>query len=158
MRTTIIPAQITTVEDKIAGSLNFAQILLLMVPILWGTAVYALFSPVMKVAPYKLNLFLFITILCLALAFRIKEKIVAQWLGILLRYYLRPKYYLANKNDLTERIVDFPLIKSIKNIKEVTSKSVTKKQNELSVKELIKLEQMMNSRKLAISFRFGGKR
>jgi len=29
MRTTIIPAQITTVEDKIAGSLNMTQILIL---------------------------------------------------------------------------------------------------------------------------------
>jgi len=60
MRTTIIPAQITTIEDKIAGSLNFSQILLLMAPVLWGTLVYTLFSPVMKIAPYKIGLVLFV--------------------------------------------------------------------------------------------------
>ena len=41
MRTTVIPAQITTVEDKIAGSLNLTQILILMIPVFWATIVYA---------------------------------------------------------------------------------------------------------------------
>src|SRR5258706_11439844 len=114
MRTTIIPAQITTIEDKIAGSLNFTQILLLMTPVLWGALVYTLFALVMKLAPYKIGLVLFVTMISLILAMRVKEKIVAEWLGILVSYRLRPKYYLFTKNDITERIVDLPFIEIAK--------------------------------------------
>lgn len=154
MRTTIIPAQITTVEDKIAGSLNFTQILMLMTPVLWGTLVYTLFSPVMKLAPYKIGLVLFVTLICLVLAMRVKEKIVAEWLGILLSYRLRPKYYLFTKNDVTERMVDLPFVEPVKAQKKAHAQNL-KKHSELSIKELIKLEQAMNSKQLAVSFRFG---
>lgn len=157
MRTTIIPAQITTIEDKIAGSLNFSQILFLMAPVLWGTLVYTVFAPAMKIAPYKIGLVLFVTIICLILAMRIKEKIVAQWLGILLSYRLRPKYYVFTKNDLTERVVDLPFIEPVKSFKKASAKSHKKDLAELSIKELIKLEQALNSKQLAVSFRFGGK-
>lgn len=154
MRTIIIPAQITTIEDKITGSLNFTQILLLMAPVLWGTLVYTLFSPVLKLAPYKIGLVLFVTLICLVLAMRVKEKIVAEWLGILLSYRLRPKYYLFTKNNTTERIVDLPFIETVKSHKKAPLKAL-KKHSELSIKELIKLEQAMNSKQLAVSFRFG---
>lgn len=156
MRTTIIPAQITTVEDKIAGSLNFAQILLLMTPVLWGTLVYAVFSPSMKLAPYKFSLVLIVSAFSLVLALRVKDKIIAEWIGVLLRYKLRPKFYIFNKNDLTERTLDLPFEPSSHH-KKVTVKAVTKQAKELSVKELIKLEQAMTSKNLAVSFRYGRK-
>lgn len=154
MRTTIIPAQITTVEDKIAGSLNFTQILILMTPVIGGTLIYALFTPIMKIVPYKIVLVLFVTVISLILAMRIKEKIVAEWLGILLSYRLRPKYYLFTKNDTTERIVDLPFVEPVKAQKKAHAQNL-KKHSELSIKELIKLEQAMNSKQLAVSFRFG---
>lgn len=156
MRTTIIPAQITTVEDKIAGSLNFAQILLLMIPILWGTLVYAVFMPTMKLAPYKIGLVLIVTALSLVLALRIKDKIVAEWIGVLLRYKLRPKFYIFNKNDLTERTIDLPHEPAL-NHKNAVIKSGKKQTKELSIKELIKFEQAMASKNLAVSFRYGRK-
>lgn len=156
MRTTIIPAQITTVEDKIAGSLNFVQILLFMIPVLWGTMVYAVFSPVMKLAPYKISLVLVVTAISLLLALRIKEKIVAEWIGILLRYKLRPKFYIFNKNDLSERSIDLPF-EPVVNHKKILAKATKKNLKELSIKELIKFEQAMNSKNLAVSFRYGRK-
>lgn len=157
MRTTIIPAQITTVEDKIAGSLNFAQILLFMAPVLFGTLVYTLFMPFMKITPYKVGLVLFVALVCLVLAIRVKEKIVAEWMGVLLRYKLRPRFYLFDKNDLTERMVDLPFVEPVKNLVKVPATS-QKKQREMTIAERIKLEQALSSRRLAVSFRFGGKR
>ncbi len=156
MRTTIIPAQITTVEDKIAGSLNFAQILLLMMPVLWGTLVYAIFIPAMKLAPYKVSLVLLVSAISLVLAVRIKDKIVAEWIGILLRYKLRPKFYIFNKNDITERLVDLPF-ESVANHKKAVAKTTKRLTKELSIKELIKFEQAMASKNLAVSFRYGRK-
>ncbi|MFA5894461.1 MAG: hypothetical protein WC851_01675 [Candidatus Shapirobacteria bacterium] len=156
MRTTIIPAQITTVEDKIAGSLNFAQILLLMLPVLWGTLVYAIFIPTMKLAPYKVSLVLLVSATSLILAIRVKDKIIAEWIGILLRYKLRPKFYIFNKNDITERLVDLPF-ESVANHKKAVAKTTKRLTKELSVKELIKFEQAMASKNLAVSFRYGRK-
>lgn len=156
MRTTIIPAQITTVEDKIAGSLNFAQILLLMIPILWGTLVYSVFIPAMRLAQYKISLVLIGTALSLVLALRVKDKIVAEWIAVLLRYKLRPKFYIFNKNDLTERTIDL-LHEPALNHKKVVVKSGKKQVKELSIKELIKFEQAMASKNLAVSFRYGRK-
>lgn len=158
MRTTIIPAQITTVEDKIAGSLNLTQIILLMAPVLWGTLVYIVFAPAMKIAPYKIGLVFSVTLIFLLLALRIKEKIVVDWIGVLLRYKTRPKYYLFTKNDLTERVVDLPFIESVQSTKKVVVKNQRKRQSELSIEDLIKLEQAMGSKRLAVSFRFGNKK
>ncbi len=157
MRTTIIPAQITTVEDKIAGSLNFVQILLFMVPVLWGTVVYTLFLPFMKVTPYKITLVLIATALCLVLALRVKDKIVAQWIAILLKYHLRAKRYLFNKNDLTERAVDLPVLAPAAHVAKALSTHHAKTHHDVSIKELIRLEEVMHSKHLAVSFRFGGK-
>lgn len=156
MRTTIIPAQITTVEDKIAGSLNFAQILLLMLPVLWGTLVYTIFIPTMKLAPYKISLVVLVSAISLVLAVRIKDKIIAEWIGILLRYKLRPKFYIFNKNDITERLVDLPF-EPVTNHRKVVAKTTKGLTKELSIKELIKFEQAMASKNLAVSFRYGRK-
>lgn len=41
MRSTVIPAQVTTVEDTIAGNLTITQIMLLIAPVLLSTAIYA---------------------------------------------------------------------------------------------------------------------
>lgn len=159
MRTTIIPAQITTVEDKIAGSFNLAQILILMMPVLWTTLVYVVLAPTMKLVSYKLIMILIVTLLCVILALRIKGKIVAEWLGILLNYQLRPKYYLFNKNDLTGRILDIPLIPKIHtSVKKLTHKPIQTDTDEIDVSDLIKLEQLIHSGKVALRYQFEGKR
>ena len=100
MRSKPIPAQITTVEDKIAGNLNLTQIMLLMVPVFFTTAAYAVFPPTMQLAIYKIPLVLVVLVLSLILSMRIKGKVVLNWLVILLRYNTRPRYYLFNKNDI----------------------------------------------------------
>lgn len=155
MRTTIIPAQITTVEDKIAGSLSMTQILLFITPVLWTTLVYTLFFPQMKLSVYKMPLILITSIICLILALRIKDKIVLEWVTVLLKYIARPKYYLFNKNTLCERQIDLPVILNTETITKKT-KYINKvvDQERLSVADLIKLETIMSSGKLAVNFNF----
>src|SRR3989344_8530921 len=99
MRSQPIPAQITTVEDKIAGNLNLTQIILLMVPVFFTTAAYAVFPPQMHLAVYKFPLVLIVLFVSLILSMRIKGKVVLNWLVILIQYNVRPRYYLFNKND-----------------------------------------------------------
>ena len=80
MRTTIVPAQITTVEDKIAGNLNLTQITLLIFPAFWTIIVYALFIPRFHLSIYKLPLVILVLLVCLALSVRIKGRVVINWL------------------------------------------------------------------------------
>lgn len=98
MKMTVVPAQVTTVEDRIIGSLGFSQILLLVVPIFISAALFAALPPVMGSAVYKYIIMGIIALICCILAIRIKGKIVALWLVTIVRYNTRPKYYLFNKN------------------------------------------------------------
>ena len=153
MRTTIIPAQITTVEDKVAGSLNMTQVLILMTPILWTAIVYILLMPSMKLTSFKLVLIIISTTISGILALRIKDKIVAEWLGVLLKYRLRPKYWLYNKNDLTNRIVDVPDIPDIVLVPTRSSKkAINKQKTEINIADLVRFEQLIDSGKVAVSY------
>jgi hypothetical protein len=158
MRTTIIPAQITTVEDKIAGSLSLTQILILMVPVLFATMVYALLIPAMKLAPYKLVIISLVTLACGVLALRIRGKIIADWVKILLAYRLRPQFYLFNKNDATGRLIDVPDIPNIPVLaKKREAHPVEAQQPQLNLTDLIKLEHLIDTGKVAVSYSFEGK-
>lgn len=103
MKTTVVPAQVTTVEDRIIGKLGFSQIVLLMVPVFLRAGVFTLLPPVMNGALYKYVLMALSLIVCGILSIRVKGKIIALWLVTVLRYNLRPKYYLFNKNTTAFR-------------------------------------------------------
>ena len=103
MKVTVVPAQVTTIEDKIMGNLGFSQLMLLIVPIFIGAGLFAILPPFMGASLYKYVVIGIVTTLCCILAIRIKGKIVALWLVVILRYNLRPKFYLFNKNTAALR-------------------------------------------------------
>lgn len=103
MKVTVVPAQVTTVEDRIVGNLGFSQMMLLVVPVFLGALLFAVLPPVMGSSPYKFIIMCILTLTCCILALRIKGKILAFWLITILRYNLRPKYYLFNKNSAAHR-------------------------------------------------------
>lgn len=103
MKVTVVPAQVTTVEDRIAGNLGFSQLMLLTVPIFGGGLLFILLPPVMHNAPYKLVAIAILTFICWTSAIRIKGKILLFWLAIILKYNLRPGFYVFNKNSDASR-------------------------------------------------------
>ena len=103
MKMTVVPAQVTTVEDRIIGNLGFSQILLLIVPVFAAAGIFVLLPPFMGGALYKYVIMGVVALLFGLLSIRIKGKILASWLVTILRYNLRPKYYLFNKNVTTGR-------------------------------------------------------
>ena len=159
MRTTVIPAQITTVEDKIAGSLNLTQILILMIPIFWTTIVYTLFFPTMRLALYKFPLILIVLFACLLLSLRVKGKVVLNWLVILLTYNLRPRYYLSNKNDSYLRTLDLPISqkKPLRLLKRATRDEAKQNVPKFSLREFIKFDNLIGNPKYTISYKSGRK-
>lgn len=103
MKVTVVPAQVTTVEDRIIGNLGFSQMLLLIVPVFLGAALFAGLPPTMGSSTYKFVIMGGLALLCCLLAIRIKGKIIALWLITILRYNLRPKFYIFNKNTAALR-------------------------------------------------------
>lgn len=108
MRTTIVPAQVTTVEDRIAGRLGLTQLLLLITPIFGGSAIFVILPPFFAYATYKVVLITCVAALSALLAIRIKGKILLFWMITLLRYNVRPRYYLFNKNSVHAREIVLP--------------------------------------------------
>ncbi len=103
MKSVVVPAQITTVEDKIAGSLNFIQIILLVFSLIIGTAFYGLIPPKLHLSSLKIVLMIAEFAVFGLLALRYKGRILADWLVIYLRYKARPRIYIFTKNDILSR-------------------------------------------------------
>ncbi len=99
MKTTVVPAQITTVEDRIAGNFTFAQIFLMIVALILGTVLYVVIPPRMHLGSFKLVLIILQFIIFGGLSIRINGKIVAEWLAVFSRYSKRPRRYIFTKND-----------------------------------------------------------
>ncbi len=100
MKTAIVPAQITTVEDKVAGNLGLSQLMLLAAPVFIGSAVYIIFPPSLGAAVYKLVIVTIISVVFGLLAIRIKGRILLLWAITIARYNLRPRHYVFDKNDM----------------------------------------------------------
>jgi hypothetical protein len=100
MKSTFVPAQITTVEDKIAGNLSLNQLVLLAAPVFVAGAMFILLPPFVKVTPIKVVLSTVIFVVSASMAIRIRGKLLVEWAVVLLRYNVRPRYSLYNKNDM----------------------------------------------------------
>lgn len=99
MKTTVVPAQITTVEDKIAGNLNFTQLLLLISPVFLSALLFTFLPPFMQLNGLKLMISGIALIGCGLMAIRIRGEIMLDRLALLFRYHLRSHYVIYNKND-----------------------------------------------------------
>jgi len=98
MRISIVPAQITTVEDKIAGNISVQQAVLLGIPVLAGFIIAVILPPSGEFVTYKIVIVAILFAICGSLALRIKERIVAKWIALFAIYIARPRYFIYNKN------------------------------------------------------------
>lgn len=156
MRTRVIPAQITTVEDRIAGSLNLTQLLLLMAPVFWGTIEFIILPPKFHVSLLKILVAIVVAGICVTLSLRIKGKVVLTWVTILLRYNLRPRWYVLNKNDVYLRDMHMPLFEKRK-FKLFTKRKTVKQLTSLvpvaSFADMLRLEQLITDARYTLSLK-----
>jgi hypothetical protein len=103
MKQTIVPAQVTTVEDRIAGNLSMSQLALLIAPLFVDSLFYMVLPRPMHFSFYKAVLMALSAVLCCLAAIRVRGKILLLWAVTVARYNVRPKYYLYNKNSLAGR-------------------------------------------------------
>lgn len=156
MRNTVIPAQITTVEDKIAGNLNLTQILLLMAPVLITTLLYSLVSPAMKLTLFKIILIGFFSLICGILAIRVKGRVILNWLAVFIKFKLRPSFFVFNKNDCYLREIEVP-IKNNNKVNVVKKLPVLKTEKSMLEVDAVKLLHVINNQKNSLRFVFNQK-
>lgn len=157
MRISIVPAQITTVEDKIAGNISVQQAMLLGVPILFGFIIALIFPPSGQFVAYKIAIVLGLFVICGSLAIRIKDRIIAQWLKLFVIYSARPLYYVYDKNSTYLRNPEATdiVVEKIATIQPVKKTAVT--MNSISPKEFIRLEQFATDIRAGMKFEIGKK-
>lgn len=157
MRISIVPAQITTVEDKIAGNVSVQQAMLLGVPILFGFIIALVFPPSGQFVAYKIAIVLGLFIICGSLAIRIKDRIVAKWLKLFVIYSARPLYYVYDKNStyLRDTEVTDVATEVVVATQPVRKPAVTT--NNISPKEFVRLEQFATDARAGMKFEIGKK-
>jgi len=113
--------------------------------------------PKMIFSWYKIGLSIIFTIFFITLAIRIKGRIIANWLVVLLTYNLRPKYYLFDKNDLTYREVIKPKFK--KEVQKVTAKAIKKHSivNKPNIHNVLQLNHFLDTVNFNLVYRTGKK-
>lgn len=153
MKTTVVPAQITTVEDRIAGNLTFTQLIMLVIPLITSAAIYVLIPPDNHLSLIKGILIGLQFAVFGTLAIRIRGKILIDWLVILLRFRMRPRIYIFTKNDLTHREAD--VIPVAEEKKAATKEIKVKKElrNTVSLEDQAMIEKVLFNPSL--KFRFG---
>jgi hypothetical protein len=105
MKSTIVPAQITTVEDRIAGNFTFSQLAVLTAPVAISASMYILLAPKLQLSLVKFLLMAVVFVVICPLAIRIRDKTVAAWLVLYTRYALRPRVYVHTKADPVHRTI-----------------------------------------------------
>ncbi len=154
MKTTVVPAQITTVEDRIAGNLTFTQIIMMVIPLITGTALYVLLPPRSHFNVFKLILIGIQFAIFGIMAIRFRGKILIEWLVILMRFKLRPRIYIFTKNDSCGRVSTNVNIVEEKTITENTKEPLKKAiLNNLSIYDQSKIDKLFDNPSL--TFRFG---
>jgi hypothetical protein len=150
MKQTVVPAQVTTVEDKIAGNISFKQLLLLVTPVFIGGAMYVFLPPFLGYSSYKVTLWVLLAIICLTMAIRVKGRLVIEWLIVRGKYNLRPSQFVYNKNSMDLRSFDST------NLEQTETEKVVLNQvhiaDDINDSQLHKLEQIILEPKADLIF------
>ena len=99
MKLAIVPAQVTTIEDKVAGNLSLTQLILLAAPVFISGVLYGVLPKAFEPTMYKVVLIVLVVVGFASMALRIRGILVFEWIRVLARYNRRPRYYVLNKND-----------------------------------------------------------
>lgn len=160
MKITIVPAQITTIEDKVAGNLSLAQLVLLVTPVFLSGLLYAIAPPSFGMAIYKIVVMSLIFVVIGSLAIKIRGHLLVNWFVILIRYNLRPQYYVFRKSDNYLRDNDAPKTTKVKSKikkKNGVSKLVTDSIPSIAIHDKARLEVMMANPQAKLAFKISRK-
>ncbi len=159
MKSSVVPAQITTIEDKIASNLSPSQLALVTIPLFVACMLYVILPPFFSLSDLKLFLFIMVSLVCIFLALRIKEKLIIEWVKILATYNLRPRFYVANKNDnyLREKKKIRKKTHITEREYEKNTKSSAATDRSLTTHEILKAHSILANPAITVHFKTNGK-
>lgn len=159
MKITVVPAQITTVEDKVAGILSLSQLVLIITPVFLSGLIYAAAPPSFGFAIYKLAIMGLLFLAISSLAIRVKGQLLIIWLIILFKYNSRPLYYVFDKNDSYLRDNDNLPIKKVVKKKAVlsVSRSVAGSEPPIAFSDKARLEAIIANPSAKLAFKISRK-
>ena len=149
MKTAIVPAQVTTVEDRLAGNLTISQLLLMVAGLGLATMIYLVVTPKFHISVIKGILMGLVAITAGGLSIRILGKIVADWLVILTHFAQRPRQYVFTKNDRKLPALEFQSKTPVQSLPVKAPKLVTEV---LTAKDQTKLDGLLENPALAVRF------
>jgi hypothetical protein len=153
MKTTTVPAQVTTVEDRITSNLTLLQIVLLMLPVFIDFIIYASLPKSFKLSILKVSLAVLVTSLLWTMSIRYKDKVIFRWLLLIGRYSFRPRFYVHIKTPVADwtqahRLTEPALNINIKKLQAVSN---------FSNSDELKANEIMSSKNLKVVFVAGRK-
>lgn len=143
MKTNVIPSQITTIEDRVLGSLTVSQALILGADALVVLILYPVLSLFLASLVYKLLILIPIASMGLSLSVRLRGMLLYSWLLLIAHYGMRPRYYAFQKQ--ASRLENIPPQSSMSTTSMATPDDSTKTTRPtlcmpLGIDELIRLE------------------
>ena len=157
MKSTFVPAQVTTVEDRITGNLSVIQLFLLTAPIFVGCIVFLLLPPFFTYAMYKVVLVAAIAALSGSLAVRFKGKLLLFWALTYLSYKLRPRFYVLDKNDMHMRTFKTQPEATAPEAEVPTDDLRRRQPSRLKTSEIAKIESILANPAAGVHFDFNKK-
>lgn len=152
MKVTVVPAQVTTIEDRVVGNLGISQLLLLTLPVFGGSAVFIVLPPFYHAAVYKLVLLVLACLVCGVMAIRIRGQLVLQRLLVLMCYVSRARYYVYDKRCLHGRSM-YQHSESAEPVAEpLLSGRKLRPATKLSVMDAIKLQHVIDNPAAQVQF------
>lgn len=155
MKISRVPAQITTVEDKLVGNFSMQQAVLLGIPIVIGFIAVIILPPFNEVVLYKKVIIGISVVACGLLAVRVKGRIAAGWLRLFMIYSARPQYYVYDKNssylretNVSEPNSEEPAISIPKQVRYASA---------IPPREFMRLKQFATDTQAGMKFRVGRK-
>ena len=152
MKRSIVPAQITTVEDRVLGNLTPYQAGLISLPLIFGVLFYATLPPHFHLKLYKIGIIVGLELIGAILSIRKNDQMLIFWLITRLKYNLRPRYYIYNKNDSYLRnIPEFTPEKAEESTATVTA--VQPELQEVPVGYAVLIEEIMADERVNLRFK-----
>jgi len=152
MRQTV-PAQITTVEDKIIGPLSMQQLGLLLAPLFLGIILTVMLPPNFKLVLYKVVVVLVVAAICGTLSIRIQGKVVFYWLILLFSYRSRSRFHVYDRSDpYLRRGQSTKTAKPAENTEAAAQPKKTIEVPQIALPDAIKITDVMNDPRAKLRF------
>jgi hypothetical protein len=152
MKRSIVPAQITTVEDRVLGNLTPYQAGLISIPLIFGVLFYATLPPHFHLKLYKICLIAGLELVGAVLSIRKNDQMLIFWLITRIRYNLRPRYYVYDKNDTYLR--DIPVFAPVRAEKTAAEEDIASSEiQEVAVHDAVLIEEIMADERVNLRFK-----